>query len=87
MSERPTLSELRGRVFKHSAIPDSQFLVPGSQSRFRNQEVGNWLARRVGRPSAVYGTWLAVRLGVSAHQVTLAALVVGGASAVLAPFS
>jgi hypothetical protein len=40
----------------------------------RHREIGNWLARRVGRPSAVYGTWAAVRLGLSAHQVTLAAL-------------
>lgn len=40
----------------------------------RHREVGNWLARRVGRPSAIPGTWLAVRLGLSAHQVTLAAL-------------
>jgi phosphatidylglycerophosphate synthase len=47
----------------------------------RHREIGNWLARRVARPSAVYGTWLAVRLGVSAHQVTLAALVASGAAA------
>lgn len=40
----------------------------------RHREIGNWLARRLGRPSAVYGCWLAIRLGVSAHQVTLAAL-------------
>jgi hypothetical protein len=40
----------------------------------RHREIGNWLARRVGRPSAVYGTWLAVRLGLTAHQVTLAAI-------------
>ena len=40
----------------------------------RHREIGNWLARRWGRPSAIYGTWLAVRLGLSAHQVTLAAL-------------
>jgi hypothetical protein len=40
----------------------------------RHQEIGNWLARRVARPSAVYGCWLAIRLGLSAHQVTLAAL-------------
>ncbi|HEY2154406.1 MAG TPA: CDP-alcohol phosphatidyltransferase family protein, partial [Isosphaeraceae bacterium] len=46
----------------------------------RHREIGNWLARRVGRPSAVYGTWLAVRLGVSAHQVTIAAIVVSAAS-------
>jgi hypothetical protein len=57
MTERPTLSELRGRVQKE-----------------RHREIGNWVARRVARPSAVYGTWLAVRLGLSAHQVTLAAL-------------
>lgn len=43
----------------------------------RHREIGNWLARRVARPSAVYGTWAAVRLGLSAHQVTLASLVAG----------
>src|SRR5207244_10126641 len=39
----------------------------------RHHEIGNWLARRIARPSAVYGCWLAVRLGLSAHQVTAAA--------------
>ena len=50
----------------------------------RHREIGNWLARCWGRPSAIYGTWLAVRLGFSAHQVTLAALVasLGGAAAI-----
>jgi phosphatidylglycerophosphate synthase len=50
----------------------------------RHREIGNWLARRVARPSAVYGTWLAVRLGISAHQATLAALAAsfGGAAAI-----
>jgi hypothetical protein len=47
----------------------------------RHREIGNWLARRVTRPSAVYGTWAAVRLGLSAHQVTLGATVAGLASA------
>src|SRR3954465_4735538 len=49
----------------------------------RHREIGNWLARRVGRPSAIYGTWLAVRLGLSAHQVTLGALAANGAAAVV----
>lgn len=40
----------------------------------RHHEIGNWLVRRVARPSAIYGCWLAIRLGLSAHQVTLAAL-------------
>ncbi len=40
----------------------------------RHREIGNWLARRVGRPSAVYGTWVAVRLGLSAHGVTAMAM-------------
>jgi CDP-alcohol phosphatidyltransferase len=40
----------------------------------RHREIGNWLARRFARPTAVYGSWLAIRLGLSAHQVTLAAL-------------
>jgi CDP-alcohol phosphatidyltransferase len=50
----------------------------------RHREIGNWLARRVARPTAVYGSWLAIRLGLSAHQVTLAALCssIGAASAI-----
>lgn len=48
----------------------------------RHHEIGNWLARRVGRPSAVYGTWVAVRLGLSAHQVTSLALLASVAGAV-----
>jgi hypothetical protein len=68
MTDRPSLADLRTRVFKHSGE--------------NRPEVGNWLARRVGRPWAVYGTWLAVRSGVSAHLVTLAALVANLAGAV-----
>ncbi len=40
----------------------------------RHREIGNWLARCIVRPSAIYGTWLAIRLGSSAHQVTCLAL-------------
>ncbi len=40
----------------------------------RHREIGNWLARKVARPTAVYGCWLAIRAGLSAHQVTVAAL-------------
>src|SRR5271157_1143319 len=49
-----------------------------------HREIGNWLARRIARPTAVYGTWIAVRLGLSAHQVTLAALLssLAGAAAI-----
>lgn len=47
----------------------------------RHREIGNWLARRWARPTAVYGAWLAVRLGLSAHQVTLGALLSGLAGA------
>ena len=43
--------------------------------------VGNWLARRFARPTAIFGTWLAIRAGLSAHQVTGAALVASIASA------
>jgi CDP-alcohol phosphatidyltransferase len=46
-----------------------------SVQKERHREIGNWLARRIARPTAVYGCWLAIRLGLSAHQVTLAALV------------
>jgi hypothetical protein len=50
----------------------------------RPREIGNWLARRVARPTAVYGCWLAIRLGLTAHQVTLAALMssIGGSVAI-----
>ncbi|MGC8641690.1 MAG: CDP-alcohol phosphatidyltransferase family protein [Isosphaeraceae bacterium] len=50
----------------------------------RHREIGNWLARRIARPTAVYGTWMAVRLGLSANQVTLASLgaSLAGASAI-----
>lgn len=50
----------------------------------RHHEIGNWLARRVARPSAIYGTWLAVRLKITANQATFAALVasLGGALAI-----
>jgi CDP-alcohol phosphatidyltransferase len=54
----------------------------GRVHKARHREIGSWLARRVGRPLAVYGTWVAVRLGASAHQVTLLALAASGASAV-----
>jgi hypothetical protein len=48
----------------------------------RHREIGNWLARRFARPLAVYGTWLAVRLGLSAHHVTTMALCASLAGAV-----
>src|SRR5271168_651621 len=46
----------------------------GCVQKERHREIGNWLARKVARPTAVYGCWLAIRLGLSAHQVTLIAL-------------
>ncbi len=67
MKRDPSLKELRSRVFKHSA---------------GGVELGSWLARRVARPSAVYGTWIAVRFPVSAHAVTVASLVSGFAGAI-----
>jgi phosphatidylglycerophosphate synthase len=48
----------------------------------RSREIGNWMARRIARPTAVYGCWLAIRLGLSAHQVTAAALVCATLAAV-----
>jgi hypothetical protein len=53
----------------------------GRVHKARHREIGSWLARRVGRPTAVYGTWVAVRVGASAHQVTLLALAASVASA------
>ena len=48
----------------------------------RHREIGNILARRLYRPLAVYGTWLAMRLGLSANQVTSMALVASVVAAV-----
>jgi hypothetical protein len=45
-----------------------------SVQKGRHREIGNWLARRIARPTAVYGTWLAVRMNLSAHQITLSSL-------------
>lgn len=47
----------------------------------RHREIGNWLACHVARPTAVYGTWLAVRIGLSANQVTALAMTASLASA------
>jgi hypothetical protein len=71
----PSLSELRARVYKHQHVQDPRHSSSAP-------EIGNWLARKVGRPSAVYGTWLALRIGLSAHQITAAALACGLGSAV-----
>ena len=54
----------------------------GRAQKARHREIGNWMARRIARPTAVYGTWLAVRLGLSANQVTAAAWLTSMASAV-----
>lgn len=65
-------------------LPTTTFVARGRRSpsigelrarvqKARHREIGNWLARRVARPTAVYGTWLAVRLGLSANQLTAAA--------------
>ncbi len=83
--ERPSLAELRARVFKQAVpcvvrretepgVPSPHVPIPANH---RDGAPGNVLARYWGRPSALYGTWLAVRLGLSANQVTLAALVAG----------
>lgn len=49
----------------------AEIRLRGQKPNYRVQ--GNWLARRWARPSAIYGTWLAIRLGVPAHAVTVAA--------------
>ncbi len=62
----------------HPTIPELRARV----QKGRHREIGNWLARRVGRPSAVYGTWAAIRLGLSADQVTIGATLAGLGAAV-----
>jgi hypothetical protein len=74
-ADRPTIADLRARVFKRAPNqgPGSPHAAPG-----------NTLARYWGRPAAVWGTWLAVRCGLSAHAVTVLALAsgLGGAAAI-----
>jgi hypothetical protein len=62
----------------HPTIAELKTRVQKDQHR----SIGNLLARRVARPTAVYGCYLAVRLGLSANQVTLAALCSSLAAAV-----
>jgi hypothetical protein len=69
---RPTMAELRARVYKKAS--DQAFGSPHAAP-------GNVLARYWGRPAAVFGTWLAVRCGLSAHAVTVLALAAGLAGA------
>lgn len=59
-------------------------LLRGRVHKDRHREIGNWPARYLARPTAVYGTWLAVRMGLSAHQVTALAIAanLGGAGAI-----
>jgi hypothetical protein len=57
--------------------------LKASVQKDRHRKIGNWLARHVARPTAVYGCWLAIRLGLSAHQVTLAALCASLGAAVM----
>jgi hypothetical protein len=46
----------------------AQIRALGQKANHRTE--GNWLARRWARPTAVFGTWLVLRLGLSAHTVT-----------------
>ncbi len=73
---RFAISDLVG-IERGGAMNESRPSVAELRARVqkeRHREIGNWLARRVARPTAVYGSWLVIRLGLSAHQVTLAAL-------------
>lgn len=45
----------------------------GQKPDYRTQ--GNWLARYWARPSAIYGTWIAIKLGLSANTITTLAAV------------
>ncbi len=49
----------------------------------RHRQVGSWLARRVARPLALVVTWVITPWPVSAHAVTVVALAVGVAAAIL----
>ncbi len=44
--------------------------------------LGNWMARRIARPLALHITWVVIPWGVTAHGMTLTAMVVAIASAV-----
>ncbi|MBN2295071.1 MAG: hypothetical protein JXM70_21765, partial [Pirellulales bacterium] len=46
-----------------------------------HRRLGNWMARRLSRPTALRVTWLIVPWGISANAATLLAWAVGMASA------
>lgn len=52
----------------------SEIRAKGQKPNYQTQ--GNWLARRWARPMAVYGTWIALRLGLSANTITAFAMLV-----------
>jgi hypothetical protein len=70
--QKATIQAFDSRIVRHSRPTLVELRAVAQKGRHR--EIGNWLARRIGRPAAIYGTWLAVRLGLSAHQVTCLAL-------------
>ena len=51
------------------------------------RETGNWMVRRILRDAALPCTWLLLHTGVTAHQVTLAALLTGILGNVVLGFS
>lgn len=68
----------------NSATTDRPTLAElrGRVQKQHHRVIGNWLARRIGRPTAVYGTWIAVRLHIPAHAVTTGALLASVGAAV-----
>jgi CDP-alcohol phosphatidyltransferase len=61
------------RARKSPTLADLRAVV----QKDRHREIGNWLARHWARPTAIYGTWLGVRIGLSAHMITIIAFTCG----------
>lgn len=59
------------RTAESTRVTLSEIRLRGQKPRYRH--VGNWLARYWARPTAIYGSWAALRLGISADVVTAAA--------------
>ena len=62
-----------------SRIPFAEFQRRCQKPDFRTS--GNWMARHVSRPLALYITWLVAPWGIPAHAMTVAALACAAAAA------
>lgn len=70
---RSVNTDEKPRTAESTQVTLNEIRLRGQKPRYR--QIGNWLARHWARPTAVYGSWVALRLGISADAVTAAAAI------------